>query len=283
MFPANTSIVLESDPESDDEDGSGSDEDLARGDAAAGVVGLRGGGGRGASSRKGRASTSRRLGTALRGARGKVNPAALIFGENMSIDARLRMLGEKPYGMPKYKTPRELHYAVNELVNDSDAIGDHEARVLTRENTRRLAAIEAKMDFEDISEASIARVTHKMQSRMLFPEAKDPMMRAFKEEVKVAAAAKKEKKTRKIEEAEEKASKAGSDVVALLKDLIGEIRGERDGGRFEKRRKGWVELSQLAQVLHLRQARSGTCPRTARPAATAPTSSPPTMTAPAKV
>ena len=158
------------------------------------------------------------------------------------------MLGEKPYNMPKYKTPRELTYAVNELVNDSDAIGDYEARVLTRENSRRLAAVGAEIDFEEIPEASIARVTHKMQSRMLFPDAKDPMMRAFNEEIQVAAA-KKEKKARKHEEAEEKTSKAGSDVVALLRDLIGEMRGERDGGRsdgsrFGKRHRGWVELNQ---------------------------------------
>ena len=39
VFPANASIVLESDPGSDDEDGSGSDEDLACGDVAVGVVG----------------------------------------------------------------------------------------------------------------------------------------------------------------------------------------------------------------------------------------------------
>ena len=82
VFPANASIVLESDPESDNEDGSGSDEDSARGDAAAGVIGLRGGGGlRSGGGRKGRTSTSRRLGTALRGARGEVNPTALFFGE----------------------------------------------------------------------------------------------------------------------------------------------------------------------------------------------------------
>ena len=87
-----------------------------------------------------------------------------------------------------------------------------------------------------------------MQSRMLFPDAKDLMMRAFKEEIQVAAA-KKDKKACKHEEAEEKTSKAGSDVVALLRDLIGEMRGERDGGRsdgsrFGKRHKGWVELNQ---------------------------------------
>jgi hypothetical protein len=105
VFLANASIVLESDPESDNEDGGGSDEDSARGDAAAGAVGLRGGGDlHGGGGWKGRASTSRRLGTALRGARGEVNPAALFFGENMSIDARLQMLGETPYNMPKYKT-----------------------------------------------------------------------------------------------------------------------------------------------------------------------------------
>ena len=83
-----------------------------------------------------------------------------------------------------------------------------------------------------------------MQSRMLFPDAKDPMMRAFKEEIKVAAA-KKDKKARKRAEAEEKTSKAGSDVVALLRDLVGEMRGERDGGRSDKRlRKGWVGFSE---------------------------------------
>ena len=97
-----------------------------------------------------------RLGAALRGGKGEVNPAALFFGENMTVEAWFRLLGEKPYSMPKYDNPKELAYAVNELINDSDAIDDPEARVLRAENNRRLAAIIAEINFEEISPEAVA-------------------------------------------------------------------------------------------------------------------------------
>ena len=122
----------------------------------------------------------------MRGAKGEVNPAALFFGENMNLDSRMRFMGEKPFNMPSFKDPRELTHAVNELINNNDNIGDSEARWLTAENNHRLAAMLAEMDFEDISPEAVARVTRRVQSRLLFLEAADPMMKAFKEELKGA-------------------------------------------------------------------------------------------------
>ena len=71
---------------------------------------------------------------------------------------------EKPFNMPSFKDPHELTHAANELINDNDDIGDSEARWLTAENNRRLAAMLAEMDLEDISLEMVAQVTRRVKS-----------------------------------------------------------------------------------------------------------------------
>ena len=116
--------------------------------------------------------------------------------------------------------------------------------------------MEAELEFEGMSPEAVERVARKVQSRLMFPQATDPMLAAFKEELKFAVA-KKDKKERKKEEA---AAKEAPEMLGLLRSFVAELRldrdgGERDGGRSDKRlhAQGLGRL-QRAQVLHLRQS-----------------------------
>ena len=115
---------------------------------------------------------------------------------------------------------------MNELINDNKDISNDEARDMTTAKNKRLAAMDTELDFEDMSPESVERVTRKVQSKLMFPQATDPMLAAFKEELKFAVT-KKDKKARKKEAA---AAKEAPGLLGPLRSLAGELRRDRDGG-----------------------------------------------------
>ena len=93
------------------------------------------------------------------------------------------------------------------LINKNDQISNDEARIMTAANNKRLAAMTAELDFEDIPPDAIVKVTRKVQLRLLFTEAIDPMLSTFKEELKTAVT-KQDKKARNEEAAAAKEAQA---------------------------------------------------------------------------
>ena len=248
LKPGDT-IWFESEPESGEE----ADGSSARGAAGARAPPDRRGSLKGA-RRKRRAAAD--LGTALKAKSGRVQLMNLFQADNMSLDTRLKWMGERRFRLPKFQSPSALFAVLNTLINECPSLGDAEARRLQSDNNHRLAAMEAQLDFESLPSDVVATMTRRMQASLMYPESGDPVISAFKAELETAVK-RQEKKERKA--AQQPGAPCGqrmgaNDVQGLARALISEMRRSRDedsdgngAGRrrpgFSKRR-GWVGVGE---------------------------------------
>ena len=170
--------------------------------------------------------TSSMLGTDLRGPSGEINPMSLFFGSNMNVNTRLRIMhGEKRFAVRKYPNLSALTNMMNNLIDENDDIENDEARELRVENNKRPAAMNAEIESEGLSPEAVARLTQRVQSRLMYPNATDPFMSTFKEEMKVEVK-KQEKKERKDTKAAGEGAGGAASGDGKLRAEIAELRSE---------------------------------------------------------
>ena len=192
------------------------------------------------------------LGTALRTKDGRFHLMNFFQAANMLISTHLGWMGEKSCRLPLCENPKELFGQLSTLNNESPGLGDAEAWQVQSDNNRRLAAMEAQLDFESLPKGEAAKLTRGMQASLLCPEAGDPVIPAFKAQLEgaVKRQGKQDRKAVHQPGAPCNQRTGATDVQGRARALISEMRRARDEdgsgngpdrwrAGFPKRR-GWV-------------------------------------------